>query len=41
MSYKREKPFNEVKREHIEKLELHLKKVNEFHIDKRENGDKL
>ena len=30
MSYKREKPFNEVKIEHIEKLELHLKKIEKL-----------
>lgn len=38
MKYVRKKPFNEVKQEHIKKLELHLKKIDELHPDKRKDG---
>ena len=41
MSYKRKNPFNEVKQEHIKKLELHLKKIDELHPDKRSNRDSV
>lgn len=35
MSYTRKNPYNKVKDIDIKKIELHLKKVNELHIDKR------
>jgi hypothetical protein len=36
-NYKRKKPFNEVKNKDLEILKLHLKKVNELHVNKRKN----
>ena len=36
-NYQRKKPDNEVKKEMIEKLEIHLKKIDELRIDKRKD----
>lgn len=36
-NYKRKKPDNKVKKEVLDKLELHLKKIDELRIDKRED----
>ena len=35
--YSRTKPDNEVKKEVLKKLELHLNKINELRINKRED----
>lgn len=41
MEYKRLKKYNKQKEEDLNKVELYLKKVNELHVDKRKNGDRL
>lgn len=41
MNYNRKKPFNKVKQEHIDKIKIHLKKIDELYIDKRQAGDSL
>ena len=35
MSYTRKEPYNKVKEKDLKKIELHLKKVNELHVNSR------
>ena len=37
----RKKEYNKVKDVDLEKIELHLKKVDELRINKRKNGDRV
>lgn len=36
MAYKRKKPFNKVKEKNLKGILIHLKKIDELRIDKRE-----
>jgi hypothetical protein len=38
MSYKRKSKYNKPKEEVVEKLKLHLKKINELRTNNREKG---
>ena len=41
MAYKRNKPYNEIKQEHLKKIEIHLKFIEDIkngNINKRKNN---